>query len=392
MSTKVIRVATSYPVRKLSPGRLLAMAAVSPEGSQDPVDMALDASLKVNRPDITPTFTSDFSPARPQRKYSLAQVELPQVGHVMVMRGDLQAVMEQANMTREERALIVRNADIQDKAGRRCLAVARADIAPDGTVGEYYMEGFVALSLENPQELASNVAANPNEWVRVNIWSATLRFQHWANMVLIVLMSLSGYYIMRPFFGPAAETGPDVGYLMGWIRMIHYVSAFLWLGLGFSRLVLSFTAKDRQLRWRSLWPLNSKEDVKNLWGTMQYYMFLRKHGPLYLAHNPLQQLSYTGIYAMCFIQMLTGLMLYGLYHQDNVFWMLVSYPVHWFGIPVIRLIHSLIMFILWAFVWLHVYLAIRVDALERHGGVSSMFNGGVWLRRGARPVDAPEIG
>ena len=47
---------------------------------------------------------------------------------------------------------------------------------------------------------------------------------------------------------------------------------------------------------------------------------------------------------------------------------------------------------LWAFVIAHVYLAIRADSIERHGGVSSMVNGGVWLRRGAKPEDAPEVG
>ncbi|MPN19849.1 hypothetical protein SDC9_167222 [bioreactor metagenome] len=64
---------------------------------------------------------------------------------------------------------------------------------------------------------------------------------------------------------------------------------------------------------------------------------------------------------------------------------------HWFGIPGVRFFHAAIMFLLWVFVIIHVYLAVRADSLERHGGLSSMINGGVWLRRGAKPVDAPEI-
>jgi Ni,Fe-hydrogenase I cytochrome b subunit len=66
--------------------------------------------------------------------------------------------------------------------------------------------------------------------------------------------------------------------------------------------------------------------------------------------------------------------------------------VHLIGIPGVRLAHTMMMFALWAFVIVHVYLAVRADSLERHGGISSMINGGVWLRRGAKPVDAPEIG
>ena len=395
---RVIRVARAYSVRKLSPGRLLAMAAVAPFDSEDPVDVALHASLRVNRPDIVPIRVpaDEFSPATPKRKYSLVRVDdfpvedVPK--NVMIMRGDMESVLAKATISREERTLFIRNAEVMRMSGQRCLAVASAEIAEDGTVGEFFVEGFVAMVLEKPSQVAKKFSSNPNEWVRINIWSATLRFQHWANMALIVIMSMSGYYIMNPFFGPAAETGPDVGYLMGWVRLIHYVSAYLWLGLGFSRLVLSFTAKDRQLRWRSLWPLNSREDVKGLWGTIQYYLFLKKEGPLYLAHNPLQQFAYTGIYVMCLIQMLSGIVLYGLYNQTNWFWVIVAYPMHWMGVSTIRMIHALIMFVLWSFVIVHVYLATRADALERHGGVSSMVNGGVWLRRGSKPVDAPEIG
>ena len=395
---RVIRVARAYSVRKLSPGRLLAMAAVAPFDSEDPVDVALHASLRVNRPDIVPIRVpaDEFSPATPKRKYSLVRVDdfpvedVPK--NVMIMRGDMESVLAKATISREERTLFIRNAEVMHMSGQRCLAVASAEIAEDGTVGEFFVEGFVAMVLEKPSQVAKKFSSNPNEWVRINIWSATLRFQHWANMALIVIMSMSGYYIMNPFFGPAAETGPDVGYLMGWVRLIHYVSAYLWLGLGFSRLVLSFTAKDRQLRWRSLWPLNSYEDVKGLWGTIQYYLFLKKEGPLYLAHNPLQQFAYTGIYVMCLIQMLSGIVLYGLYNQTDWFWVIVAYPMHWMGVSTIRMIHALIMFVLWSFVIVHVYLATRADALERHGGVSSMVNGGVWLRRGAKPVDAPEIG
>ena len=395
---RVIRVARAYSVRKLSPGRLLAMAAVAPFDSEDPVDVALHASLRVNRPDIVPIRVpaDEFSPATPKRKYSLVRVDdfpvedVPK--NVMIMRGDMESVLAKATISREERTLFIRNAEVMHMSGQRCLAVASAEIAEDGTVGEFFVEGFVAMVLEKPSQVAKKFSSNPNEWVRINIWSATLRFQHWANMALIVIMSMSGYYIMNPFFGPAAETGPDVGYLMGWVRLIHYVSAYLWLGLGFSRLVLSFTAKDRQLRWRSLWPLNSREDVKGLWGTIQYYLFLKKEGPLYLAHNPLQQFAYTGIYVMCLIQMLSGIVLYGLYNQTDWFWVIVAYPMHWMGVSTIRMIHALIMFVLWSFVIVHVYLATRADALERHGGVSSMVNGGVWLRRGSKPVDAPEIG
>ncbi len=383
---KLIHVAQSYSVRKLSPGRLLALAAAAPEHTEDPIDHALANSLAVNRPDIELPQASAYEPATPQRKYSLARVDnFRMAGEdrpVTIMRGDLATVMSKAHATREEKTLLERNADVLTKSGRRCLGIATKEA--DGT---FHMEGFVAVGVEDDDEIRQH--SGRSEWVRVNVWSGMLRFQHWANMFLIIAMTLTGYYIMDPYYRP---TGGDVGYMMGWIRLIHFVAGFLWIALGISRVVLAFTSKDRQMRWRAFWPLNNKQDFKNLLGIIQYYAFIKRHGPLFLAHNPLQQLSYTGIYVLCLAQMVTGMTLYGLANQTNWFWIMMAYPAHWWGIPVIRLIHAVIMYIIWAFVIIHVYLAVRADALERHGGVSSMFNGAVWMRRGARPVDAPEIG
>lgn len=400
-SGRAIWVARTYSARKLTSGRLLCMAAVAPKDSHDPIDRALLASLHANRPDITPVYSADeqFSPATPQRRYSLTRAngflmdkshEPPQ--DIMIMRGDVHAVLKAANIQKAEKTPFLRHVDLMERMGQRCLALASAPIDEHGKVGEFQVEGFISLALEPRVKLAKTVAENPNAWVRVNLWSATLRFQHWANMALIVAMTVTGYFIMDPALLPQQTSADDTGYLMGIIRFIHFVAGFAWIVLGLSRVWLAFVAKDRQLRWRALWPLNSKKDVRGLIETIKYYAFISKHGPVYLAHNPLQQLSYTAIYGLCLIQMATGLGLYGLYNHYDGLWLVLSTPVSWLGIPTVRLIHALIMFVIWAFVVIHVYLAVRADSVERHGGVSSMINGGVWLRRGTTPMDAPKIG
>jgi Ni,Fe-hydrogenase I cytochrome b subunit len=138
--------------------------------------------------------------------------------------------------------------------------------------------------------------------------------------------------------------------------------------------------------------LKRKQDLRNLGRVVGHYALIKKEVPLFMAHNPLQQLTYALLYAGCGVQMISGLSLYGLYHQANPFWSLLAEPTRWFGIPAIRMFHSGMMFALWMFVIVHVYLAVRADSLERHGGISAMINGGVWLRRGAKPLDGPEIG
>lgn len=395
--TPGVQVVDSYSIGTLSQRRLISLAAAAEPGSTDAVDRALADAL-VPYPDlhVPVVLPGELDPARPDRRYSLARVHEfagseHQIRDLMVMRGDLESVVNAVRPRREDRTLLRRHAQMARMRGGRPLAVASARVQPDGTLGPYRMQGFVTLQPTGPRAFAEAAAANPGEFVRLNVWSAMLRLQHWVNVAVIFILSCTGYYIMDPFFGDQWHAGIDTGYLMGWVRLIHFVAAFLWLAIGATRVILAFTSRDRYMRWPTFWPLKRARDVRNLFAVAGHYLFLKKEAPLYLAHNPLQQLAYTGIYALGFLQMLVGLSLYGLYHMDNPFWRFMATPASWVGVPGLRLIHTLIMFGMWAFVIGHVYLAIRADSLERHGGVSSMVNGGVWLRRGSKPEDAPEV-
>lgn len=394
-----VQVNGAFSVGALSNYRLMSLAAVAPENSADPVDQALAKLLQRDRPDLTVSTIreGELDPARPDRKYSLARVHEfhgseGATRDLMVMRGDLDSVINAVNPPREDRTLLRRNAQMARQRGCRVLGVASARIAPDGTMGPYRMQGFVTLRKDEAHGFASETITRPGDWVRINVWSPLLRWTHWINVAVIFILSCTGYYIMDPFFGDQQRAGVQTGFLMGWFRLIHFIAAFSWLAIGATRVFLAFRSRDRYMRWPTFWPLKSGEDVKNLFRVAGHYLFIKKHAPLYLAHNPLQQLAYTGIYVMGVLQMLTGLSLYGLYHVDNPFWRFMALPASWIGVPNLRLIHALVMFAMWAFVIGHVYLALRADSLERHGGVSSMVNGGVWLRRGSKPVDAPEVG
>lgn len=394
-----LTIGNSFSAGRLSESRVLALAAAAPADTTDPVDEAAATSLRADRPDIPVPVVDeeDVDPARLDRRYSLARVRAfplsdGTTADLVVMRGDLTTVLKQAAIKREDRTILVKNADLATRRGCRPLGIATAPVDAEDRVGAFTMEGFVTVRPESLRGVSADMASSPGAWARVNVWSVSLRYQHWINVAMVFILSCSGYYIMDPFFGPTARAGEPTGFLMGWIRLIHFTAAFVWLVVGATRIVSAFTSRDRYLRWPTLWPLKSKRDLRLLGQVVKHYAFISEEGPLYLAHNPLQQLTYTALYVACGIQMATGFMLYGLYHQSVAFWMLVSTPVHWFGIAGVRLFHAMVMFGLWAFVIAHVYLAVRADSLERHGGLSAMINGGVWLRRGSHPVDAPEIG
>ncbi len=382
----------------VSSKRVGLLAAITVENSSDIVDQALVARLDEEEASLPflKLDASQVSPASPERAYQLSKVYGyvdPQgvTKDVVVMRGNLEKVLDAANAPRAVKSLNRKNAQMVAQRGYRSLGVATAPLNADGTVGDYTVHGIVPVRVTSSGDFIKDATTRPGEWVRVNLWTGLLRVQHWANVVAIFVLSCTGYYIMDPFFGPTYHDGIETGYLMGWIRLIHFVTAFLWLGIGLTRLVLFFVSRDRYLRWRALWPLNSKEDLKNLGKVAQYYLFIKDEAPLYLAHNPLQQLTYTAVYIACAFQMAIGFSIYAAYNMSNPFWAFVAKPIDWFGLPNLRLAHTLLMFFLWAFVIAHIYLAVRADSIERHGGVSSMLNGGVWLRRGSRPVDAPEV-
>jgi Ni/Fe-hydrogenase b-type cytochrome subunit len=222
------------------------------------------------------------------------------------------------------------------------------------------------------------------------MWPATLRWLHWLNVVTLVLLTMTGFYIADPFFRPGPGSFGAESFMDN-VRFVHFAVAAVWVTLGAVRLYLLFFSRDRFVRWPALWPLKSIQDARNLGGTLSAYLLIRREAPLYVAHNPLQQFAYTGIYLMAVVQAITGFALYGLYNVHSAFWDLFQLPVQWWGAPTVRLIHYLLMVVFWAFTMLHVYLVLRADTIERHGGLSSMISGGVWLHRGSHPVDDPTL-
>ncbi|MDR1710326.1 MAG: Ni/Fe-hydrogenase, b-type cytochrome subunit [Propionibacteriaceae bacterium] len=395
-----IKIGSGFAVSKMSEGRILALAAVAaPADSDDPVDVAVREALEIQRPDLItpPADPADIDPATPERRYTVARCrsfplkDNAEPADVVIMRGNLEDVLAKVKTSRKDRSLLHRNADFVTVRDWRPLAVATALVDPKtDEVGEFRMQGFIDVGLEGISRGITNPGAA--DWVRVQIWSLSLRFQHWINVAMIFTLSCTGYFIMNPFFGPEATGVDSSGFLMGWIRLIHFSAAALWVVLGLTRVVSAFVARDPHLRWTEWWPLKKKRDVKNLVGVVQHYALIKEEGPLYMAHNPLQQLTYGALYCACGLQMISGFALFGLYHQNNIIWQLAALPAHWFGIATIRLFHTGMMFALWMFVVMHVYLAVRADSMERHGGISSMINGSVWLRRGSKPEDGPEVG
>ena len=394
-----IQIGTAVSLGPTSAGRLVALAAAAAsDGSQDAVDLALVAQTRAyyDEQPMPEVMVTSFDPAVPGRRFSLSTVrglrypDWIESDEIAIMRGDLRAVVGAARLGPDRRLLLITNASYVEKRGYRPLAVASAPVGVDGTPGSFEVHGFIPVRTARARGFRGDVAGRTQEWVRVPVWPATLRWLHWLNVLAILVLTVTGFYIADPFFSPG--NGQSTGYFMGWVRFVHFTVSYGWVTLGLIRLYLLFFSRNRFVRWPALWPIKGRQDVRNLGRTVSAYLLIHPdEAPTYIAHNPLQQLSYTGIYVMAVLQAITGFALFGLYDSHQWFWALLHWPISLVGAQAVRLIHYMIMLLFWVFLILHIYLAVRADTLERHGGLSAMLSGGVWLRKGSRPVDDPSL-
>lgn len=205
----------------------------------------------------------------------------------------------------------------------------------------------------------------------VYVWDLPVRLTHWINVLSILVLSLTGYFIANPFIGthgPATEQ-----FLMGTIRFIHFTVAFVFTASVLFRVYWAFVG-NKYARWGQFLPARRGRQ-RALVKMMGYYTFLRREPPAEVGHNPLAGMTYIGLYILFGLQIATGFALYSQPFHDGVWktlfgWMLVA-----FGAPVVRLVHNIIMYLIIAFTIHHVYSAVLIDIEERSGLVSSIVTG-----------------
>jgi Ni/Fe-hydrogenase 1 B-type cytochrome subunit len=230
------------------------------------------------------------------------------------------------------------------------------------------------------QQMAGPAAGTTGEsryrWVY--LWHLPLRTMHWIAAICIVTLVATGLYIGKPYFlvGDQAESP----FVMGWIRFVHFMSAAVLIVAAIIRVYWLF-AGDKYERWRALFPFRMIDWV-HLYRQIRYYaVFLHEKAPHYLGHNPLQQLSYTALYAVTLIEIVTGLGLYGLSNPAGFFYATFGWVSPLLGgAQVVRFVHHVMTWYFAIFVPLHIYFAVRADVTERDASISSMVSGGRFRR------------
>lgn len=216
----------------------------------------------------------------------------------------------------------------------------------------------------------------------VYIWQWPIRAMHWVAALAIVALIVTGFYIGKPYFLLPTDEGQQSPYVMGYMRLIHFVAAGVLVATGIVRLYWLF-AGNKYERVPALFPLRAR-DRRNFVRVLKYYLFLggeASHPVHYLGHHPVQQLFFTLTYLVTAVMVVTGFTMYGESNPGGV----IYSATRWVsalagGTPVVRAIHHVTTWFFLIFIPIHVYLSTRADVTEKEGMLSSMISGGRFVR------------
>ncbi len=219
----------------------------------------------------------------------------------------------------------------------------------------------------------------------VYVWHWPIRAMHWLAALSILVLAVTGLYIGRPYFMTGGQASDH--FLMGWMRFIHFAAAGVLVATAIVRIYWLFRG-NRFERLTALFPVRPR-DWKHMLQQVRFYLLIRpEDAPHYLGHNPLQQLSYTGIYLVAGIMVVTGFALYGLHDPGGFFYTTFGWVSGVLGgWQVVRFVHHVFTWVFLIFLPIHVYLAIRADVTEREGSLSAIVSGYRFVRSDVDFVD-----
>ncbi|HET9014612.1 MAG TPA: Ni/Fe-hydrogenase, b-type cytochrome subunit [Thermomicrobiaceae bacterium] len=220
-----------------------------------------------------------------------------------------------------------------------------------------------------PKATTTAPAVESERIIRVYVWELPVRLVHWTIFITTVILAVTGYYLYNPFI---VSVTPNA-FLMGWMRAIHEVTAFVFTAAFLAR-VYWFFAGNRFAHWRAFIPLK-RSQWRGIRDMLKYYLFLSWRSPEAVGHNSLAAFFYLVVYAIMLVQIVTGFALYQAVVHTQPWQFLFGWVPVWINLQYLLEIHFLIMFVFIAFTVHHVYSSLLVSAEEKNGLMGSMFSG-----------------
>jgi Ni/Fe-hydrogenase 1 B-type cytochrome subunit len=208
--------------------------------------------------------------------------------------------------------------------------------------------------------------------VRVYVWQVPVRVCHWLIFLSILVLSVTGIYIGRPFLIVPGTAGDH--FVMGTIKAIHSYAAIVFVLAVLSRLMWMFLG-NTYARWDQFLPWSASRR-RGLWPTVRFYLFAQRKAPSFVGHNPVAGLAHFLVYGLCLIQVLTGLALYSVSAHVGSIMGGFDFLIPLFGgLQAARWIHHVAMWLLLGFFVHHLYSALLMSQLEKNAIMESIFTG-----------------
>lgn len=209
---------------------------------------------------------------------------------------------------------------------------------------------------------------------RVYVWELPVRFYHWLNALVILVLIATGFYIGNPLALQSSKE-PTFLFTMGTIRFLHFVAAYLFFFNFLFRLYWGF-AGNKYAQWNQFIP-TGKTFFEEMWHVIKIDILqLKGKEHVGIGHNALAGFIYFFTFIAFLIQCFTG---FGLYASTSDWWLpqLFSWVTPLFGGDILlRQVHHWAMWFFILFTVIHVYLVFYHDYVEGRGEISSM--GGGW--------------
>lgn len=211
---------------------------------------------------------------------------------------------------------------------------------------------------------------------RVYLWELPVRISHWLNVLCIVVLSVTGFFIGSPH---TLGTSPS-SFVMGWVRFVHFTAAYVFAVSVIMRAYWSMVG-NRYANWRGFFPFLTKDGRRQMVEVLRYYTFLSTKVPETEGHNPVAASAYVAVF-FCYLTMLaTGFALYAEHAPNSLMYKLFTPIYAMFTSPGLRLTHHLVMWLIIGFVINHIYSAWLMDLKEKAGEMSSIFSGSKFIHR-----------
>lgn len=216
-------------------------------------------------------------------------------------------------------------------------------------------------------------SAQPIAYRRVYVWEFPVRLYHWVNAVCVVALGVTGYLIGNPLaISYSSEAYQQ--YWFGWVRFVHFVTAFVFFFNFLVRIYWGFVGNDFA-RWTNFIPFK-RAQFREMGEVLKVDVLQTKvRGLISLGHNALAGLLYFLSFLVFLFQSITGFALYSSM-SDSFFPRLFAWITPLMGGDfAVRQWHHAFMWFFVVFVIIHVYLVFYHDYVEGRGTTSSMVGG-----------------